>query len=144
MASRQELLESLFTIKFENIDSDKSKEAQRLIKLLLSNQGIEEASKFVSDHLDRNYAKDFFSRLSSKKFYKTLSSMDEETSAEVIIKAISSLITHAVIDIEKHNAPRSVVNSKLELEKLVDIISIYLRTGSLPDYTYETISNLIN
>lgn len=145
---RQEVLESLYNITFnEDPSSPRYEKARSYIKSVLSSKVIsEEVVSFITDEVSVGYAKDFFSRLKSKKFMRTLKNLETNPNVpdEVVIKAITSMVTHAIIDIELGNATRQVVVSNLRIDQLLSIVGEYFKTGVLPDSTSRVIRDLIN
>ncbi|WJZ23484.1 hypothetical protein LIS04_56 [Listeria phage LIS04] len=140
--TRSDILEALFSIKSENPElGDKVAE---LLKLVYSNQSLDKVNSFIEEQTNSNYSSDFMSRMSTKKFYKTLKSCEESTDPVVVVKAISSLITHALIDIELGHSPRSRVFSDLKIHTLLEITRLYFVTGHLPDHTLKTIEELLD
>ncbi|AMM44827.1 hypothetical protein SP15_028 [Bacillus phage SP-15] len=146
--TRQEALESLYRITFaEAPETPRYTKAKEYIKSTLSSKGVpEEVIKFLDEETSSGFSQCFLSRLKDKKFMRTLRSLESGTKLpnEVVVKAVNSLITHAIIDIELGNTSRQVVVNNLQIDKLMNIVQYYFNTGSLPDSTYETIRNLLD
>lgn len=145
--TRQEALESLYRITFTQDEGTPSfTKAKEYIKLTLGKEEVpQEVVKFLDNETSSGYTQCFLNRMKNKKFMRTLKSLDtNQVSNEVFVKAINSIVTHAIIDIELGNASRQIVLTHLKIEKLTNIVKYYFNTGSLPEDAYETVRNLLD
>lgn len=73
-----------------------------------------------------NAPTEFLESLKDKKFYKTLR---EETSPVEVSKALSSLFTHALIEVAKNPESRSVIMSSINASELLESLKEYALNG---------------
>jgi len=145
---RSVALESLYEITFsEPASSPRHQEACRLIELMLTTPGVPQQ---VVDFLEKEglgvYKSKFLEKMKDKRFYRTLKSSIQEgyqIDHNTLAKALTSLVTHAIIDVEQKEVSLDTARSELKLDKILSLVETYLSTGRLPDETISVIKELV-
>jgi len=137
---RRDVLEVLHQIAFS--DQEEAHRAEEYIDLVLDSEEVpQEVYQFLFSLSD--YAKDFFMRMESKIFYKNFKKFDKIEDIEKA-KAISSFITHSLIEIEHGNVDLDKLKDDLRLNDFLAYLGFYLETGKLPATCIDLVEIIIN
>lgn len=135
--TRQQSLEILYSKRLNSKDQSIRDRAQELIDLMYRSSDIpSEVIEFISQN-DDNYLKQYLSlfmdEMSSKKFYKNLRLLykGERLDYVNVSKTLTSLITHALIDVDKGKISLSDAVKILRLDEFSEILNEYLRGGTI-------------
>ena len=109
--------------------------------MIESDEIPEEVINFLDSLSD--YAKDFYMRLDSKKFFKNFKRFDEIDDIEKA-KALSSLITHALIDVDMGNANVNKVRDDLNLLDMLYYLEMYLKSGNFPKECISEVESIVD
>jgi len=129
---RQEALKGLFRIKsFYHLDI-----SEQLDKLGSAEDVPEDVENFINKY---DYKiEHFLENLKEKEFYKSLKNPKTDF---VALKGLSSLITHALIEVEKKPEQKPLIVEKLKVVEVTKALQTYLLTDN-KDETFQLIKEI--
>jgi hypothetical protein len=114
--TKEEAYSKLFELSNNGIDIN-----EQITELAISNEVPESVINFLNDQ-SSNYL-EFLDDLRDKKFYKTLT---ESSDPMELSKALSSMITHTLIEMQNHPDKKSVIKNNLNIAEILESLNDYI------------------
>ncbi len=136
MITREEAIRKLFKLK-DCYDLD----ITEMLDILNKSDGVpEKIIEFINTY-DYNI-ETFFEHLKNKQFYKAIKSSTNEYE---MIKGLSSLLTHIIIEIEKYPERKSLISESLLVDEILSSLYSYFLKNTTADIKSltEKIQNLL-
>lgn len=133
--TKEEAYQKLFEInKTKNTDI-----SEQIKELAVSSEVPKSVVSFITESSSIDIPP-FVENLKSKRFYKTF--LNEKCSEIDKAKALSSLITHTLIESEYSGIPIEVLSGKMSMNQVTESLQDYLLSGSTDrlNKTFESIS----